>query len=860
MSSRKVLLVGWDAADWKVMRPLIDAGRMPSVRRLMENGAAGQIATLHPALSPMLWTSIATGKRPFKHGIHGFTEPTPDGRGVQPVTNLSRTSKALWNILNQNGLESFVIGWWPSHPAEPIRGLMLSDQYSRAVGPLEQEWPLAREAVYPPELATRLAGLRVHPESLSPEVVERFIPRAREIDQEKDSRLGMCMRTMAECMSIHSAALWAMKNRTWDFCAVYFDSIDHFCHLFMRYHPPRQAWIGRRDFELYQNVVAMAYQFHDEMLGALIASAGADTTVALVSDHGFHPDHLRPSAIPRIPAGPAIEHRDLGVFVIGGPDIHKGEVIRGASVLDIAPTLLALFGLPAGEDMDGKLLSQAFERTPEIPPIPSWEEVAGDDGRHPSYMRPDSAAAPEMLQQMIALGYIERPDEKRALAVEKTIRELRYNLGQAYQDANRHLEAYGIFSALCAAAPDEWRFAAPLFFSCEALGLRDEMRSIVEKLDDCALAGYLKARLLARERRYAEALARLEGLSQPGFAVEMAELHLRLRQWDESRCICEKALELDPDQPMAHAGLSRIALHERRFGDAAQAALNAIEVRYEYPLAHFLLGRALAGMNHFARAAEAFRAALVLNPNFPQAHVRLASILERAGDFESAAEHRRLARRMRSGATAAAHDDDLVVVTGLPRSGTSMVMQMLAAGGFNVLSDGLRQPDEDNPRGYFEFEPVKNLFRDSKWLAEARGKAVKIVLPLLEALPPALPCRVILIERNLDEVLDSQERMLARRSHAGAIDEERRRILKEEYLRASGKVKVMLALRPHTEVLFLEHRNALTDPASAAERVNRFLGGGLDTKKMALAIDRRLYRRRAGQPAAEESVTSPTVV
>jgi len=136
MGSRKVLLVGWDAADWKVIRPLMDAGKMPNVQRLVANGATGQIATLHPPLSPMLWTSIATGKRPFKHGIHGFTEPAPDGIGVRPVTNLSRKSKALWNILNQNDLRSVVIGWWPSHPAEPINGVMVSDQYHRADGPL----------------------------------------------------------------------------------------------------------------------------------------------------------------------------------------------------------------------------------------------------------------------------------------------------------------------------------------------------------------------------------------------------------------------------------------------------------------------------------------------------------------------------------------------------------------------------------------------------------------------------------------------------------------------------------------------------------------------------------------------------
>src|SRR3984885_6020354 len=98
MASRKVLLVGWDAADWKVIRPLIDAGKMPNVQRLVENGTSGQISMLHPPLSPMLWTSIATGKGPFKHGIQRISDPRQDGSAVQPVTNLSRKSKALWNI------------------------------------------------------------------------------------------------------------------------------------------------------------------------------------------------------------------------------------------------------------------------------------------------------------------------------------------------------------------------------------------------------------------------------------------------------------------------------------------------------------------------------------------------------------------------------------------------------------------------------------------------------------------------------------------------------------------------------------------------------------------------------------------
>ena len=112
----KVLLIGWDAADWDVINPLMDRGEMPNLESLVNTGVMGNLSTLYPELSPMLWTSIATGKRAFKHGIHGFTEPDPLGNGVRPVTNLSRKTKALWNILCQNGKKCNVVGWWPSHP------------------------------------------------------------------------------------------------------------------------------------------------------------------------------------------------------------------------------------------------------------------------------------------------------------------------------------------------------------------------------------------------------------------------------------------------------------------------------------------------------------------------------------------------------------------------------------------------------------------------------------------------------------------------------------------------------------------------------------------------------------------------
>ena len=109
--SKKIMLVGWDAADWKVIHELMDAGKMPTLQRMVDQGTMGNLRTLNPPLSPMLWTSIATGKRPYKHGIYGFTEPMPNGKGVQPMTNISRSSKAIWKILNQQNERSVVVGW-----------------------------------------------------------------------------------------------------------------------------------------------------------------------------------------------------------------------------------------------------------------------------------------------------------------------------------------------------------------------------------------------------------------------------------------------------------------------------------------------------------------------------------------------------------------------------------------------------------------------------------------------------------------------------------------------------------------------------------------------------------------------------
>lgn len=187
-------------------------------------------------------------------------------------------------------------------------------------------------------------------------------------------------------------------------------------------------------------------------------------------------------------------------------------------------------------------------------------------------------------------------------------------------------------------------------------------------------------------------------------------------------------------------------------------------------------------------------------------------------------------------------DSRITIVSGLPRSGTSMVMKMLEAGGLAPLTDEIRQADNDNPRGYYEFEPVKKLETDQSWLPRAKGKAVKIISMLLRHLPLDYTYKVIFIRRHLPEVLASQKQMLVRRGEPAdqVSDEEMARI----YGNHLRQMENWLNARPAFDVLYVNHRDIIDNPAKACRRINKFLGGRLDVRKMAGVVDNALYRQR----------------
>jgi hypothetical protein len=186
----------------------------------------------------------------------------------------------------------------------------------------------------------------------------------------------------------------------------------------------------------------------------------------------------------------------------------------------------------------------------------------------------------------------------------------------------------------------------------------------------------------------------------------------------------------------------------------------------------------------------------------------------------------------------------VTIVSGLPRSGTSMMMKVLEAGGLPVVTDELRSADEDNPKGYFELERVKQLDKgDTAWLADAQGKVVKVISALLEYLPPAYTYRVVFIRREMSEILASQKKMLERRGEPTdrVGDEELARL----FAKHLQKVETWLRGQPNFSVLYVDYNTMLADPTPYIRQVNQFLGGQLDEPKMAAMVDPSLYRNRA---------------
>lgn len=837
---KKILVIGWDSADWGIIRPLADAGMMPGIQSLMQQGVSGTLKTLEPSFSPMLWTSIATGKHADKHNILGFLEPNATGDGIRPISGASRKVKAAWNILQSVGYKCNVIGWWPSHPAEPVNGVMVSNLFHHAEGSSRENWQMPGGAVWPASLTEQVKGMRVHPSEVPAGKVQVFVPQAASVNQEEDNRLQIIQSLVAGSESVFNTALWTLQNTDWDFTAMYFNELDKFSHHFMKFHPPQLEGVPDDLYRTYNNVITAAYTYYDVMLQVILKTIPSDTTVILVSDHGFYSGEKRPARLPAFNGAVAAEHNPFGILCVKGPGIREGEIIYGAGLLDITPTILSVAGLPTGEDMDGEALTEIFAVQQGKTFIPTWEEPEGVTPATNTFM--DTFGEAEALQRLIDLGYIERLSGDMEEQINMVIRDRKYNLSGVYASTGRVEEAIELLEALYEEDMVDLRYNFDLIRYHLHTNNTTRAREVLtnfRKFDITYIPNfdYLEGKVLYAEDKKKEALeqfliAREKSPRFIALLLDTAETSFELDNTARAIATFKEILALDPNLTEAHLGLAKVKNRMGKYEEATEHALDVLQRDASEPFAHYQIGMALFHLEEYEAAAQALEVCLRFNPNISRARNMLLNIYRKyVKDVEKYEAHYKIFLDTRKG--------EVIVVSGLPRSGTSMMMQMLQAGGVEILSDGKVQSDWNNPKGYFEYEPVKRSRSDNSWMVQADGKAVKVISQLLPYLQLKYRLKVIFMERNLDEVIVSQQAMLASLKKTPITYDLR---LKDIYSQHIKNAKEWAEKNHNVQFMCVNYKEVLEHPEKAAMEVNKFLGSFLDESKMAAAVDEDLYR------------------
>lgn len=404
-----VAVIGWDGATWRVIDPLLRQGRLPNLERLLERGSRGVLLAERPMYSPSLWTSLATGFPPSMHGVTDFQLPDPEGTGLVLAASFHRRRAPVWSIASAFDRSVGFVGWWTTWPAETVNGYMVSDHlaYNRWDAWARRAEGQDYRLTFPAELADELAVHAVRPDDVDARTISALVPfdegELQELlraDRPVKFHAPSVMRFgYATDASVARFATHLLDSREQpDLFAAVFILSDVAGHVFWHHYEP-EAFPGMRDdpgrlAEAIPNVYAQL----DSWTGEILDRLDPDTRIILLSDHGMGPE----GTLPVPDRNPAAFHRRDGILVVSGPGVTAGADLGEVSMLDVAPTLLALLGLPLARDLPGRVMAAAF---PEIDLGQSWVDSYGD-GR--SQLPPlPSPGAEDYEERLRALGYIE---------------------------------------------------------------------------------------------------------------------------------------------------------------------------------------------------------------------------------------------------------------------------------------------------------------------------------------------------------------------------------------------------------------------------------------------------------------------
>jgi predicted AlkP superfamily pyrophosphatase or phosphodiesterase len=427
------VLFAVDGLEWEVLLPLLHRGELPTFRRLMEQGAYGRLGSMQPTLSPVIWTSLATGKTPREHGILGFTRRDETG-GQTLYTHHDRTAAAFWNILSDADLRVDVVGWWMTFPVEPINGVMVAQ--TNTPGQADAVARRAGEVIIKGSVLPGVPG-QVHPPEIEPRVMEIVGQVSDSLPERLVSIFGPTRQTMTPLeRKLWNASVWSFRadaiylelgrmllerSTEFDLLAVYIGGTDIVGHRYWRYrepsrfvHPPSVEEIDR-----WGEIIDDYYRYLDHEIGELLKLLPKQAGVLIVSDHGMHAANLdgrfHPDDPPARVASGHHEDATPGVLVAWGDPFRAAErsieartaddLPDAGAIHDLLPTLLALKDLPVADDLPGSVLEDLLDPAIEIrhgPPVDFGEWI---ERRKKQALPADIERI--RLEQLRSLGYIE---------------------------------------------------------------------------------------------------------------------------------------------------------------------------------------------------------------------------------------------------------------------------------------------------------------------------------------------------------------------------------------------------------------------------------------------------------------------
>jgi tetratricopeptide (TPR) repeat protein len=577
----KVFILGFDAYDWIIMERVADSVDLANMRRVRREGAWGNLQSIEPLVSPLIWTTMVTGVTPDIHGITDFlVRDDLSGQDI-PVTSSMRRVPALWNMTSLTDLSCGFIGWFASFPAEEVRGFIVSDRFGYHM--FDPRWvegeerPTDRGLTFPASLYAEIDPLTVTAAEVGGDLSRYINGPIRPYETPGESQGGPRTKgppdpesSLRQIISAYRTYEGVMKKvypaYGPDLFGVYFEFTDSVCHLFMRCMKPAMEGVSADEEHRYGGAIAATYAEADRILGEVLDMIDDETVLLICSDHGFKSGDFRPLSDSRMGFGQAIEwHRLNGSVAFYGSIVKPGHEIVDASVLDIAPTVLYLLGMPVDRKMPGKVLFDAFkEEWVEEHPI-EYTSV------YDSLVAPaDVAVGPSPADQalkdkLVSLGYVAGGQNSLV------------NLANYYLKNGKYDEALKLYKQLLDEDPGN-------------ADVKVGLSTVYAKLGKYDLA------VQSLEEVLAKAPANLEALQSLG------NIYVELGDGQQALRVAERALALDA-------------------GDGES---------------HFIKGIALQKLGRMSEAAEVYRRALKLAPDMPEIYGNLAMIYVSEGRGDEA--------------------------------------------------------------------------------------------------------------------------------------------------------------------------------------------------------------------------------